>query len=171
MSLTISSPGLSPSCAGVGIFPNLARHEPFDTSTIAEVTATCEVELKAAGINITIFSSVLRGEVPTLTFGSLSMWRFTRAWYYWVAQGPGIPLEVADKLHAEFGHEVRVGGHCMCPSPREWFNGFGVGHYHVDTQRGLNALADALRSVYDATKDPSATPHSGKHPGYEDWRK
>jgi hypothetical protein len=139
-------------------------------ATIAEVTATCEAELKAAGINITIFPRVRPGEVPTLTFGGLSMWSFTRAWYYWIAEGPGIPPDVAEKLHAEFGHEVRVDGHCGCPSPREWFNGFGVGHYHVDTQRGLNALADTLRSIYDATKDPNATPHSGKHSGYEDWR-
>lgn len=76
------------------------------------------------------------------------MWQFERAWYYWRASGPGLPVEIAERLHAKHGQVVRVGGHCGCPSPREWYKGFGVGLYHIDTQDGLNALADALRIVY-----------------------
>jgi hypothetical protein len=71
-------------------------------------------------------------------------------------------VEAAERLHATHGTQVRVDGHCGCPSPREWFKGFGVGHYHVDTPAGLKALADAIRSVYDASKDPDATPRTGK---------
>jgi hypothetical protein len=162
MSLTISSAGVSPSCVGENNLPNLARPQPFDPATIAEVTATAEAELREAGIEVAMLWNVIQGEVPSLAFGSLSMWSFKRAWYYWCAEGPGLPVEVAEKLHAELGREVRVAGHCGCPSPREWYKGFGVGSYHVDTQRGLNALAAAILSVYDASKDPDATPRTGK---------
>ena len=158
--LVISSGGLNPSNRGA-CFPNLARSPNPPIEVIAEVTATAEEELKAAGINIIVRFS-LYGEVPSHAYGSLSMWGFERAWYYWVAKGPGLPVEVAERLHATHGRQVRVNGHCGCPSPREWFKGFGVGSYHVDTPEGLRALADAIRSVYDAAKDPEATPRTGK---------
>jgi hypothetical protein len=115
---------------------------------VAEVTAICEAELEAAGIKVFRLPLPLQNsEVPSLAHGSLSMWGFERAWYYWRASGPGLPVEIAEKLHATHGKVVRVAGHCGCPSPREWYHGFGVGDYHVDNQEGLNALADALRSV------------------------
>lgn len=159
-SITISSPGLSPSNRSAG-FPNLARAEPFDEETLEAVTSICAAELDAAGINVHIFGSMLgRGEVPTKAIGHLSMWKFERAWYYWRASGPGIPPEFADRLHATHGTQVRVAGHCACPSPREWYKGFGVGDYHVDTPAGLKALADTLLAVYDARNDPEATPRT-----------
>ena len=159
MTVVISSGGLCPSNRDAG-FPNLARGENPSIETIAEVTAIAEAELQAAGIEVCILGSVPRGEVPSHAFGSLSMWSFERAWYYWKARGPGLPVEVAERLHASHGTQVRVDGNCGCPSPRQWFKGFGVGHYHVDTPEGLKALADALRSVYDVTKDPEATPRT-----------
>ena len=161
MSTTISTGGLNPSNRDAR-FPNEARGQNPSLEVIAEVTATCEAELKAAGINVTIFPSPLRGEVPSCAFGSLSMWKFERAWYYWMASGPGLPVEVAEKLHATHGTVCRVDGHCGCPAPRDWFKGFGVGSYHVDSPEGLKALADAIRSVYDANIDPDATPRTGK---------
>ena len=88
-----------------------------------------------------------QGEVKTSVRGSLHGWLFTRAWYYWIATGPGIPPEYANKLHEKHGKAVRVDGHCCCPSPKEWLKGFAVGHYHVDTQTGLCALADTIRQV------------------------
>jgi len=157
--LTISGPGLNPSNRDAG-FPNLARGQNPPIEVIAEVTATCEAELKAAGINVHIMSMVRRSEVPSQAIGTLSMWAFERCWYYWSARGPGLPVEVAERLHISHGTQVRVDGHCGCPSPREWFKGFGVGSYHIDTPAGLKALADALRSVYDATQDPDATPRT-----------
>ena len=159
-SLTISSGGLNPSNRNAD-FPNLARSRNPGLEVIAEVTATAETELRAAGINVALSSVPPFSEVPSLAFGELSMWSFERAWHYWVAKGPGLPVEVAERLHAEHGREVRVGGHCGCPSPREWFKGFGVGLYHVDSAAGLKALAEALLSVYDARQDSQATPRTG----------
>ncbi len=139
-----------------GHFPNLARHLENDDSPtdndkkiIDEVTTQVESELHLASIKVFKFRSLFRlGEVPSHAVGTLSTWTFKRAWYYYVAEGPGLPVEVAEQLHEKHGNAVRVAGHCGCPSPREWYKGFGVGLYHVDTQEGLNALAVALRSVY-----------------------
>lgn len=127
---------------------NLACRDP-SPADLDRVTAVCRAELEAAGIKVTEMDFLAEGrEVPSRAAGSLAMWHFRRAWYYWVAEGPGIPPDVAEKLHAAHGKDVRVDGHCGCPSPSEWFKGFAVGHYHVDTQEGLNALADVLRSIY-----------------------
>lgn len=145
MTLAISSAGINPSNRGAG-FPNLARRDPT-ADDIERVTAICKAELEAAGIDPHVWSFRIDGEVPTKAMGSLSMWGFKRAWYYWTAEGPGIPPDIAEKLHATHGTQVRVAGHCGCPSPREWFKGFGVGNYHVDTPEGLKALADTIRSV------------------------
>ena len=35
------------------------------------------------------------GEVKTSVVGVLHGWEFKRAWYYWMASGPGIEVEVA----------------------------------------------------------------------------
>jgi hypothetical protein len=127
---------------------NLARSEPFSDADLEEVTAIAKAELEAAGIETYVMPfAPNRTKVPSKAVGGIAGWSFRRAWYYWVAEGPGIPVEAAEKLHATHGKEVRVAGHCGCPSPREWFGGFGVGSYHVDTQEGLNALAATLRSI------------------------
>ena len=109
-------------------------------------------ELEAAGIEIVdIFSP--EGEVPSNIIGFLPGWSFRRAWYYWVAtasDGVSLPFDAADRLHKDHGNDVRVSGHCGAPAPREWYNKpwfNGVPLYHVDTQDGLNALADAIRKV------------------------
>lgn len=144
-------------------FPNLARADNAPPEVIAEVTAIAKAELVAAGINVSGIP-LPHGEVPCSVIGFLSGWLFQRRWYYWAADGPGIPCEIAERLHATHGTEVRVEGHCGCPSPREWRKGFAVGSYHIDTQEGLNALADTLRSIYDASKDPDAKPYMGGKP-------
>ncbi len=66
--------------------------------------------------------------------------------------GPGLPLTYAQPLHEAFGQVVRVDGHCGCPSPLEWFKGFGVGLYHVDSPEGLKALARALTQCVEDAK-------------------
>lgn len=111
----------------------------------------CAAELGAAGIEVVRLPFESKGEVKTNVLGDLSPWGFRRAWYYWVAEGPGIPPDIAEELHAEHGKAVRVDGHCMCPSPTEWFKGFGVSMYHVDTQDGLNALAEVIRRILNAS--------------------
>ena len=110
-------------------------------------------ELRLAGIEVQRLPEVCRENHPemrTIVLGALGPWHFERAWYYWVARGPGIPPAEAEALHAAHGKVVRVDGHCGAPSPREWFKGFAVGHYHVDTQEGLGALADTIRAILAA---------------------
>lgn len=143
-------------------FPNLARHEPFTSDVIGTVTAVCIAELEDAGIKPHVFGGRISGEVPTMAMGEFGLWGFRRAWYYWIAEGPGLPAIVADRLHETHGRAVRVDGHCGCPSPGEWFKGFGVGLYHVDTPDGLKALVDALRTVYDPALEVDPSPRTGQ---------
>ena len=105
-------------------------------------TGTCE-DLKAAGISLPLGESHAHGY--------LLGWMFTFNNYYWVAEaGSGMPLphKYADPLHLTNGFEVRVDGHCGCPSPQRWCSpsrGYaGVSVYHVDSVDGLKALADAI---------------------------
>lgn len=139
MAVTISS-GLSTS-ARPRMFSNLAGRRGIDDIVKAE--------LAAAGIKMEVlgdwFANRKTTEVHTGVIGDLHGWVFERAWYYWIAKGPGLPPAYATPLHAAHGREVRVDGHCGCPSPLEWHKGFAVGCYHVDTPAGLKALADALK--------------------------
>lgn len=133
-------------------FPNKAG-DHADTDDILRA------ELHAAGIQTLqeaeskppeFLADMLRkqsGEVKTSVMGVLYGWQFKRAWYYWVASGPGIDVETAEVLHATYGREVRVAGHCGCPSPREWFRGLACGSYHVDSAEGLKALADTIKGL------------------------
>jgi hypothetical protein len=128
-------------------FPNYAGR--------SDVDAALSDELSAAGITVhdlgPVMKDLCRSEVKTSIVGGLHGWQFKRAWYYWTAEGPGLPPSYATPLHESHGRVVRVAGHCGCPSPLEWFNGFAVGSYHVDTPDGLLALAAALnRCASDA---------------------
>lgn len=121
-------------------FPNLAGCDKSDE--------ICALELEAAGIEVVRLPEVARyGEPGTVVMGQLGPWGFKRAWYYWMAEGPGIPPVEAEVLHKQHGKVVRVGGHCCAPSPLEWFKGFAVGHYHVDSQEGLTALAETINTL------------------------
>jgi len=127
-------------------FPNLAGKKQPEADTM------CAGELALAKIEVHSLPSILLAanpEVSTVTIGSLGNWSFRRAWRYWVAEGPGIPPDIATELHETHGKEVRVDGHCGCPSPLEWHKGFAVGLYHVDTQEGLNALSRTIRQILD----------------------
>lgn len=124
-------------------FKNVASSEKADDLALA-------AELQAAGIPFEKLPESLRkgGEVKTIVLGALHGWTFTRAWYYWIAEGPGIPHEEATDLwNLNLG--VRVDGHCANPSPLEWFKGLAVGYYHVDTAEGLKALADTIKSLVE----------------------
>lgn len=160
MSVVIASPGLNPSGPGKAGFPNLARAESDRDACRDECVKQQLDELSAAGIPATIFNGD-NGEVAGDVRGFLGFWSFERRWYYWSAKGAGLPVEVAERLHETHGTVCRVAGHCGCPHPREWYKGFGVGDYHIDTPDGLEALADAIRSVYDPDKDPNAKPYCG----------
>lgn len=138
-----------------GSFPNLARRG--EDACREECIQQQLKELADAGISAIVMGGD-NGEVAGNVKGCLAFWDFDRAWYYWCAKGPGLPPDVADRLHESHGTVCRVAGHCGCPSPREWYKGFAVPDYHVDTPEGLKALADAIRSVYDPAKDPDAEP-------------
>lgn len=61
--------------------------------------------------------------------GRMGKFRFQRAWYYWVVNGP-VPLEIAKQLYADpvGKRDVRVAGNCGCPPPeRPW-----VDHYDAE---------------------------------------
>jgi hypothetical protein len=95
------------------------------------------------------------GEPQTLVVGACRGWTFHRAWYYWMASGPTLPLEYATPLHEKFGKSVRVEGHCGCPSPEEYCGVRGVSSYHVDNSEGLKALAETIKifSGQEAAKE------------------
>lgn len=124
-------------------FTNLAGH-------VAEAAdEQCRKELNIAGIDVTALPEFVRqkGEVKTIIIGSCAGWTFTRAWRYWVADGPGIPVVEATNLYERHGNVTRVDGHAGCLSPLEHFKGLGTGSYHVDAQEGLTALRDMLSLV------------------------
>jgi hypothetical protein len=80
---------------------------------------------------------VVRGErstrdVPASITGKLGAFMFSRAWYYWVVEGP-MPLDVAMKLWADpVGKtDIRSGGHCCCLSPEE----YGTDYFDADGKR------------------------------------
>jgi hypothetical protein len=107
-------------------------------------------ELMSAGIpfvDVDWIKKHCTGEVKTGVIGQLNKWSFKRAWYYWVAEGPGVPPEYARRIYATHGKDVRVEGHAGSPDPIEYNNGFAVGLYHIDTQEGLTAFADLLKQI------------------------
>lgn len=122
-------------------------------------------ELEAAGIEPNRWEGLrdLAGEVKTAVRGSLHGWHFERAWYYWMAKGPGIELAAADVLHAAHPDTVRVNGHCGCPSPREQNNGLAIGSYHVDSPAGLKGLADTIKAIV-ARSAPRPPAREGAEP-------
>ncbi len=125
---------------------NLACHNPTEADH-NRVDTQCRSELEFAGIPVRTLELIRKNEVPTNVYGELGPWSFERGWYYWFAQGPGIPPSYTKGLHTAHGQDCRVAGHCGAPDPVEWFKGFGCGLYHVDTQEALNALADTIRKV------------------------
>lgn len=120
-----------------------------------ELDAALTAELEAAGITVRKLPFTdERREVKTPIIGTLHGWVFRRAWYYWVAEGPGIPHKEATELHELCGHVVRVAGDCSCPTPAYVYKGLGVGLYHVDSEAGLKALADTIRKVVETCCGP-----------------
>jgi len=128
------------------MFPNYAGRSGD------ELDAALMAELESAGIVVQDIGFALQGEVETTIIGTLHGWSFHRAWYYWMCEGPGIPLDKATELHTKYGTQVRVGGHGGCPSPLEIYKGLGTGHYHVDSPIGLKALADTIKSVVEEAR-------------------
>ncbi len=128
-------------------FPNLVRREVTDL-ILDQNDAILMAELTAAGIPGHIWQwADTRLEVPTRVLAGLCRWKFKRSWRYWVASGPGLPLEFADRLYQRVGTVCRVDGHGCGPDPRRYLGGFACDLYHVDTPEGLRELADTLKEI------------------------
>lgn len=131
------------------VFPNLARGFDAKPEDHPDVDESIRKELTEAGIEISDLPNINKGEVPTSVFcGHAHRWIFQRAWYYYIAKGDGIPPDVAEEFHKTWGTQVRVNGHCGCPSPLESSEGFAVSSYHIDTQEGLNAFVKLLSTIH-----------------------
>jgi hypothetical protein len=130
---------------------NLARRVDRENPVVdLEVQETVRKELIEAGIKINDMDFFIHdcGEVPTSIIGTQCMWHFKRAWYYWVAKGPGIPMEKAEEFDKQWGKEVRADGDCACRGPKFWNEGFGTDCYHIDSQAGLNAFTQMLKEIH-----------------------
>ena len=112
-----------------------------------EGTLDAKRELDFAGVDVFDLPGGITtsGEVEIKLLGKIDSWLFTRAWRYWVVEGPGLPLEYAVPLDDKWGHDVRASGDCDCRGPIFWEKGHPVNLYHVDTREGLMALAEAIR--------------------------
>lgn len=88
-----------------------------DTST---VDRTLGLQLEALGIPIVSIEPY--GEVRAAIAGQLGPFRIERRWAYFSVTGGLVPIEVAREMYADqIGRtDVRVCGHCGCPSPDEY---------------------------------------------------
>lgn len=138
------------------MFPNkTGRNDDNDQVLLAELEAAGipNVEEDIGKPLSDTVKDILRknnGEVVSWVRGVLHGWEFKRAWYYWVAKGPGVEIAVAEKLQEQFGTSLRVDGYAGGQDPRERFKGLAVGCYHVDTPEALKALADAIKGICEA---------------------
>lgn len=97
---------------------------------------TCDItikeELYLAGIPFETVKDV-HSEVPYTIQGRIGLWKFERAWTYWIVSVEdtinGLPYNPAMKLHHTpnpvnpnivLGDSIRCGGHCGCPDPEEY---------------------------------------------------
>lgn len=150
MSLNPSNRIAAQSNPGKKMFRNLACPPDVNDDEKKVVDEAVVAELKEAVIPVIGPYEFLRDnkEVPAAYMGELAMWGFRRAWYYWVAEGPGVPPDFAEELHKTHGTQCRVNGNCTAPAPLAANHGFAVGLYHIDTQEGLNTFAAMLKKIY-----------------------
>ncbi|KKM82800.1 hypothetical protein LCGC14_1315980, partial [marine sediment metagenome] len=80
-------------------------------------------ELAEAGITLVDhLGTIPDPEIKTRYTGKLHGWTFMRAWYYWIARcendfEDGLEIKYAIPMHDLIGQEIRLAGHCGCPSP------------------------------------------------------
>lgn len=110
------------------------------------------LELERANIAAIKHLEPSKGEVSTHFSGQLSIngatVTFGRAWYYWcVHSNQPLPFQQAAQLNKLYKGDVRVKGYAGGLEPDvndAWKPGEDVFDWHVDTQAGLNALAEQL---------------------------
>jgi hypothetical protein len=135
---------------------------PGAAEIVKDITQIVRAELVAAGIpgemdkegRIGCYDLALggldwvKGEVPTGLVGFFNKWKFERRWYYYAAEGAGIPPEFAVPFDKEWGKEARVNGDCACRGAEFWGEGFAISNYHIDTPQGLKAFVELLAKIY-----------------------
>jgi hypothetical protein len=119
----------------------------------SEVNSFLRSELLQAGIGVTDSIVNLCCHVQTSISGTLGPWSFLREEMYWVAEGPGMPMQAAMELQADYASTVRVGGVAGGTDPRKYFSGFSIPVYHIDTHEGLLAFANKLKEIMIQAKD------------------
>jgi hypothetical protein len=123
--------------------------KPFE-----ETDEILKAELFVAGIDIVEEPELIdHPEVFTHIRGELlGRFHFTRNWYYWVARGK-VPIEVADEIykHPYGKQDVRSGGHCGRPDPRE----YGVDHVDAEGKK-LTILTDDARDLLKKCEEDEA---------------
>lgn len=142
-----------------------------DYSTRVDVNDLLKAELQAAGIPVVELPYALSGIPSSNILGSISLngkatsaqWQFIRGRRYWQCDGPGLPPEYAEKLHASHGEHLWVQGMARS-SPAECFGGFAVGHYDAVSPAGLKALTETIYQVLADAKarlpQTSEVPHA-----------
>lgn len=115
-------------------------------------------ELTRCGITI-VDNMKENSEVPYTVIGKLGKFEFRRAWYYWVVDGR-VPIDIAMALwYNPVGQtDIRVDGHCGCPSPKE----FGTRWFDKDGQQILHLKEKAEFEKYAALDSESVMKKVGE---------
>jgi hypothetical protein len=130
-----------PNYAGVDNIDDALYKELEDAGISAKKKPKFMMEDDTREVKTSYYGEITAKDMPRIS------WYFERAWYYWVAKGPGIPPEYAERLFKTHGTVARVEGHCGCENPLEYNRGFAVELYHVDTAEGLKALSDIIKEI------------------------
>lgn len=99
-------------------------------------------------------------EVPYSVIGKLGDMTLRRAWYYWAVKCR-VPLEIAKALYADpVGRtDIRVAGHCGCPTPEEsaeWFAPDGAQLIKRSSDCNPNLVETLERAGYRVVDDPAS---------------
>lgn len=142
---------------------NLARKQDPEQLVVEDVDRKVVRELERCGIPAV---PVEKGgvEVPYRHIGKLGDFTFKRAWYYWMVWGP-VPLRVAEELYMDLvgKTDIRVGGHCGCPSPAEYGTQYEAAdgrriykRKEEDEEERLDKIQPGWRKDYILSDDPAA---------------
>jgi len=109
---------------------------------IIQATLAARDELAAAGIHVTVVDPG-RAEVQSMAGGALHGWTFVRRWYYWSANGPAVPADIAQRAWTSAG-DARIDGDCGNPAVTG-----PVSSYHIDSAIGLALVVRAIREALE----------------------
>lgn len=130
------------------------NHNPNLAGVPAEkATEQARRELEWARIRALPYDASRHPEVWAMVKGHISgpqgqLLELTRAWYYWVVQGP-VPLDLARRINRDpCAPHIRVVGHCDAPPPAHpwvtWYYG-DKKVVPIEQQEELVRVAKALK--------------------------